>query len=180
MRRRFALLVVLGVVFLGATAGCSTCGADCGSAERVLEFTGELIAVDEISTTWRTPDGVVRIDVLENVGFLDVGERYQVEAVMGVRSVVWETAVNDSCSCAGDVRHADGAPIDTGWWTGLNRNLPATEAVWLFLAIPIITLLAVGANRLRRGGDYDPYVDLPDDGSWLEYDGYVDDDGDPA
>lgn len=175
MRRRLLLVVALLALAIGGSSGCSQCTADCGLPDQQLDFTGTLVAVDDQATTWDGPDGRVDIEVTSNVDFLDVGGRYQVSAVRGSGSLVWETAVNDRCSCAGDIRHEDGASIDTGWWTGVNRTYPATEAVWILLAIPVVTIVAVTAMRIRRGGDHDPWGDLPDDGSWVEYDGYVDD-----
>lgn len=180
MRRRLLLVVALLALMLGGAAGCSDCDFDCAPAPPELQFTGTLVAVNGQATTWDGPDGRVDIEITSNVGFLDVGERYRVSASRGAGSLVWQSAVNPGgCSCGGgNIRHEDGAAIDTGWWTGVNRNYPVTEAVWIFLAIPVVTIVAVTAMRLRRGGDYDPWGDLPDDGSWIEYDGYVDEDED--
>ncbi|MEM7142834.1 MAG: hypothetical protein AAF548_17555 [Actinomycetota bacterium] len=178
--RRVAVILVL-VAGLGAGgAGCATdCSPDCGIPVDELTFVGELLELDDDVATFATPDdGIVRITVLERSGFLDIGSRYDVEAVIGRGSVVWESTINAACACAGQIRHADGETIDTSVWTGLNRTFPATELLWLAFAVPVLTLLGVTAMRLRRGADHDPYADLPDDGSWLEYDGYVDADDD--
>lgn len=166
---RIAVVVLLCTLALGGASGCSDCDVSCDRPQQELTFTGELLAVDGSSTTWDGPDGAVDIVVYENADFLDPGDRYRVAAVKGTGSLVWETAVNGSCTCAGGVRHEDGATIDTGWWAGFNRTYPVTEAVWLFLAVPIVTIVAVTVLRIRRGADHDPWHDLPDDGSWLEY-----------
>lgn len=166
------------------TAGSCDCNSLCDDPGERIDFTGELESKESGIAVFRGPDGPIRVAISHNLSFLDVGTTYQVRAVADrFVTAPWTSQVNARCGGPCDdinVLHADGASIDTGWWTGFNRSYPVTEAVWLFLAIPIITLVAVSANRLRRGGDHDPYVDLPDDGSWIEYDGYVDDEGDPA
>lgn len=142
-----------------------------------LDFTGELLATDEAVATFAGPDGVVEILVIEKIGFLDVGRNYRVSATRAFgEPTAFETTIagSSSCDCGDGIRHEDGGVIDTSWWTGVNRNYPVRAWTILILGIPIITLVAVSVNRLRRGGDHDPYVDLPDDGSWIEYDGYID------
>ena len=150
-----------------------------------LEFIGELRSTDGGIGVFEGPDGPIRVAVDHNLSYLDIGSEYRVRAVASrlVDGAPWVSQVNSRCGGPCDevnITHADGGEIDTGWWTGLKRTYPVTEATWIFLAIPVITIIAVTANRIRRGGDYDPYVDLPDDGSWIEYDGYVDEEGNPS
>lgn len=164
MRRRLLLVVALLGRTLGGGAGCSQCSVDC-APDQELRFTGTLVAVDERATTWDSLDGQVDVQVTTNVDFLDVGERYQVTAHEGTGPLDWQTSINEDCSCSGNIRHANGEMIDTAWWAGVERSTPVTEAVWLVLAIPAVTIVAVTAMRMRRGGEYDPWGEGPDDES---------------
>lgn len=181
MRRRLALVLALAAGTLALTAGCSTCATTCFTDAVPLEFVGELLELDDSIATFAGPDGPVEILVLEKARFLDEGSIYAVTANRAFgEAVEWETQIASDCGCEFGIRHEDGGLIDTGWWTGLNRTLPVTAWTFLLLVIPIITLAGVTISRMRRGADHDPYPDLPDDGSWHEYDGFVDESGDPA
>lgn len=150
MRR--SLLVV--VVLLGLALGGAGCGADCdtscGGPDQSLRFTGTLLAVDGEDTVWVGPDGEIDIRVSNNVDFLDVGARYRVTPSRDPDSGELSTAVNPECSCGIGVSHADGASIDTGWWAEANRNTPITEAAFVLLAIPVLTIAAVTVHRIVR------------------------------
>jgi hypothetical protein len=179
MRR--AVLIVLVVAALLIPTGCSTCTAGCVDDVSDLSFTGELLDIEEAVATFEGPDGPVEIFVIDKIRFLDVGATYQVDAARAFGEPVdWETTIAATCGCEAGISHEDGGAIDTGWWTGVNRTYPVGAWLIILLGIPTVTLVAVTVNRLRRGADYDPFVELPDDGSWLEYDGIVDaDDAQP-
>lgn len=182
--RRWLGFVALALAIPLTTAASCECESLCDEPGERLEFLGELRTLEDEIGTFRGPDGPIRVRIDHNSSFLDVGTTYRVRAVAG-RSVgqPWVSQVNSRCGgpCPDvTITHEDGAGINTSWWAGFNRGAPVTETMWVILTIPVITLVAVTINRIRRGADHDPFTALPDDGSWVEYEGWVDDEGDPA
>ena len=166
------LAAVALVFFSVAGGGCTTCDASCGAADGTgLEFTGELLAFDELIATFSGPDGSIEIYVEENIEFLDVGETYHVAAAADRRTnAEYSTHINPSCGCGTNITHADGQRIDTSFRRKVKEAPAMRLGLGLFVGVPAITLLAVAANRIRRGDGYDSVSDLPDDGEWVEYD----------
>ena len=176
------LLVSLALLGLAVPVGGCSCVNLCDEPGERVELLGAVVSVDGGVATFRTQfDGDVAVRVDANVDALEVGETYRVGAVRRPQGEVeLVSRVNGGCGSCDEVNitHPNGDRLDTGLWKAITETAFVRWGVRLFLVVPVLSIIGVVIYRLRRGPDHDPYIDLPDDGSWLEYDGAVDWDDD--